>query len=361
MTPDIERRHPLRLWFTVTLLVAIFGGVSLVLAPVRGAIAWAAFLAFLLLPLQHRLTRYFGNRPGAAAGVLTGLAPLVLLIPLSLLGLAFAQQIGSLVGPLQAGGNLFDLEVLRDSAGHPVIAKLVGFAGKQLNLSPDAMHDYVVGAVKRYATTMASAGGQVVVSAAGGFLRFFLMLFILFFMLRDGEAAFVRAARLLPLEPARREALLDRLAKVTRAVVYGAGVTALMQGAMVGAAWAVTGLPGPVVFGVLAAVFALLPVGGTGLVWVPGILWLLAQDNVGWALFLLAAGVFISIADNFIRPVLISHQTPVPTLLVFLGVIGGVAAFGFIGFVFGPVLLVLATEVLRFTEQGRDSWTYPTS
>ena len=121
------------------------------------------------------------------------------------------------------------------------------------------------------------------------------------------------------------------------------------------------GLPGPVVFGVLAAVFALLPVGGTGLVWVPGTLWLLAQDSIGWALFLLGWGVFVSVVDNFIRPALISHQTPVPTLLVFLGVIGGVAAFGFIGFVFGPVLLVLATEVLRFAEQQRDSWTSPTS
>jgi predicted PurR-regulated permease PerM len=359
--PSGAERHPLRLWFTVALLLAVFGGVALILAPVRGAIAWAGFLAFLLLPLQRRLTRRFGGRSAAAAGLLTGLAPLVLLVPMSLLGLAFANQVGSLVGPLQSGANLFDLEVLRDSVGHPRIARLTAWAGQQLNLGPDAIHAYLVGAVKRYAATMATAGGQVVMSAAGGFLRFFLMLFILFFMLRDGEAAFLRMVKLLPLDTERREALLDRLARVTRAVVYGAGATALIQGALVGTAWAVAGLPGPVVFGVLAAVFALLPIGGTGLVWVPGTLWLLAQDNVGWAVFLLASGIFVSVVDNIVRPALISHQTPVPTLLVFLGVIGGVAAFGFIGFVFGPVLLVLATEVLRFAEQQRDSWTSPTS
>jgi len=350
-------RHPLRLWFTVVLLLAVFGGVALILAPVRGAIAWAAFLAFLLLPLQRRLTRHFRGSAAAAAGVLTGLAPLVLLVPLSLLGLAFASQIGTLVGPLQSGANLFDLEVLRDPAGHPRLARLFAWASQQLNLGPDAIHTYLVGAVKRYATTMATAGGQVVMSAAGGFLRFFLMLFILFFMLRDGEAAFLRMVKLLPIEPARRDALLDRLARVTRAVVYGAGATALIQGLLVGIAWAIAGLPGPVVFGVLAAVFALLPVGGTGLVWVPGTLWLFSQDKVSWALFLLASGVFVSIVDNFIRPALISRQTPVPTLLVFLGVIGGVAAFGFIGFVFGPVLLVLATEVLRFAESVNSAHT----
>lgn len=342
--------HPLRLWFTVALLLAILAGVAMILAPVRGAIAWAAFLAFLFLPLQRRLTRRFGGSAAAAAGVLTGLAPVVLLVPLSLLGLAFAQQVGTLVGPLQNGGNLFDLEVLRDPVGHPRVARLAGWASQQLNLGPDAIHGYLVGAVKRYATTMATAGGQIVMSAAGGFLRFFLMLFILFFMLRDGEAAFLRLVKLLPLETTRRDALLDRLARVTRAVVYGAGLTAIVQGTLVGIAWAIAGLPGPVVFGVLAAVFALLPIGGTALVWVPGTLWLLMQDRLGWALFLLAWGVFVSVIDNIVRPALISHQTPVPTLLVFLGVIGGVAAFGFIGFVFGPVLLVLATEVLRFAE-----------
>jgi predicted PurR-regulated permease PerM len=161
---------------------------------------------------------------------------------------------------------------------------------------------------------------------------------------------FGRLTRLLPLQPGRREQLLDRLARVTRAVVYGAGLTALGQGAMVGAAFAVAGLPGSVVFGVLASVVALLPFGGAALVWAPGAAWLLYTGQVGWAIFMLAWGVFVSTADNFVRPILISRQTPVPTLLVFLGVIGGISAFGFIGFIFGPVILVMATELLRFAE-----------
>ena len=109
----------LRLWFTVAVILTILATTLLILAPVRGAIAWAAFLAFLLLPLQRRLTRRFGNRPNAAAGVLTGLAPFVLLVPLALLGMAFAQQVSSLVGPLQSGGNLMDLRFLQDHANHP--------------------------------------------------------------------------------------------------------------------------------------------------------------------------------------------------------------------------------------------------
>jgi predicted PurR-regulated permease PerM len=67
-------------------------------------------------------------------------------------------------------------------------------------------------------------------------------------------------------------------------------------------------------------------------------------------MFMLAWGGVVSISDNFIRPAIISRYTPVPTLLVFLGVIGGVAAFGPIGFIIGPVILVLATELLRYAE-----------
>ena len=78
--------------------------------------------------------------------------------------------------------------------------------------------------------------------------------------------------------------------------------------------------------------------------------YLLATGSVGWAIFMLAWGGVVSVSDNFIRPMIISRYTPVPTLLVFLGVIGGVSAFGLLGFILGPVILVLATELLRYTE-----------
>jgi predicted PurR-regulated permease PerM len=160
-----------------------------------------------------------------------------------------------------------------------------------------------------------------------------------------------RAVKLAPLDPDRREALLLRLARVTRAVVFGAGLTAMAQGLLVGIGFTIVGLPGPVVFGVLATVSALLPFGGAGLVWVPAVLYLLGAQRWGAAIFMLAWGVVVSVSDNFIRPMIISRHTPVPTLVVFLGVLGGIAAFGLIGIVAGPVILVLASELFRFAEE----------
>ena len=107
---------------------------------------------------------------------------------------------------------------------------------------------------------------------------------------------------------------------------------------------------GFIVYGVLAAICGLLPFGGAALVWLPAAAWLLLSGKLGWGIFMLAWGGIVSTSDNFIRPVIISRYTPVPTLLVFIGVIGGVAAFGALGFILGPLILVLATELFRFAE-----------
>jgi predicted PurR-regulated permease PerM len=212
------------------------------------------------------------------------------------------------------------------------------------------IQDYLRGGAQEWAGRLAKSSGLIFLNAAGMLLRFFLMLFILFFALRDGAEWFRRVVALLPLAASSRDALFERLGKVLRAVVYGCGLTALAQGFLVTIGFAIAGLSGPIVFGVIAAVFALLPFGGAALVWVPGVLYLFAVGQVGFAIFMLVWGGVVSTADNFIRPVIISRYTPVPTLLVFLGVIGGVAGFGPIGFIMGPVVLVLATELLRFLE-----------
>jgi predicted PurR-regulated permease PerM len=340
----------LKRWFTIVVVVIVLWAVVLILKPMRMPIAWAALLAFLLHPLQRRLTRRFGNE-NAAAGVITGLTPVAIILPLTLLGIAFVQQISQIVQSLQSSPNLWDAAAWQDPDQHPRVAQLVAWARERFDFTPEEFQQQVAGGVTTVARKLAAASGQVFLNTAGTVLRFFLMLFILFFMLRDGPKWARRAANLVPLAPSSRNALFDRLGKVTRAVVYGCGVTAAVQGMLVGIGFAIAGLPGPVVFGVMAGVSALLPFGGAALVWAPAAIWLFASGEFGWGIFMSVWGGVVSTSDNFIRPIIISRYTPVPTLLVFLGVIGGVAAFGPIGFIFGPVILVLAIELLRFAEE----------
>jgi predicted PurR-regulated permease PerM len=342
--------HTLRRWFAVFVVVVVVWAVWLILRPMRAPIAWAAVLAFLLFPLQQRLTRALGGRRSAAAGILTGLTPIAIFVPLTLIGIAFAQQVSGLAVALQQNPDLFELSHWLDPVQNPRVAQLAEWASRRFGLQVSDLPGFLRTEAQEWAGALAKTSGALFLNTAGMVLRFFLMLFVLFFVLRDGALGFDRLAALLPLSGEKREALFTRLGKVLRAVVYGCGLTALVQGTLVTIGFAIAGLSGPIVFGVLACVMALLPFGGAAIIWLPGALYLLATGRVGWAIFMLAWGAVVSISDNFIRPMIISRYTPVPTLLVFLGVIGGVAAFGLLGFIAGPVILVLATELMRYAE-----------
>ncbi|MEO8308066.1 MAG: AI-2E family transporter [Pseudomonadota bacterium] len=340
----------LRRWFAVGALVLVAWAIWMVLRPLRMPLAWAGILTFLLYPLQLSLKRRLRGSRTAAAAVITAMTPIAIFAPLALIGLAFAQQIRALSDAFQANPELLNLYSWLDPATHPRIAGMAAWTGARFNIAPADIGSHLSANVGTWATSLAKSSGTFFLGTAGLLLRFFLMLFILFFLLRDGSLWFERLSSLLPLTAKRREALFTRLGKVLRAVVYGCGLTAIVQGALVGIGFAITGLSGPVVFGVLATLLALLPFGGAAVVWVPGVLYLLVSGHIGLSIFLLAWGGMVSISDNFIRPVIISRYTPVPTLLVFLGVIGGVSAFGPIGFIIGPVILVLATELLHYAE-----------
>jgi predicted PurR-regulated permease PerM len=337
-------------WITVAVLLAVLLAVWQIIRPLAVSLLWAGILAFLLYPLQQNLTRRLGNRPGIAAGLLTGLTPVAIFVPLTLLGLAFAAQISALTQSIEGDTNLFDLAGWIDPARHPRIAGIAAWVSERFDVGIEDLQQYLRDGVRSWAGTLARQGGAVFLLTAGVLLKFFVMLFVLFFALRDGGQLFARGVRLLPLDARRRNVLLTRLGKVLRAVVYGCGLTALVQGVLVSIGFAIAGLPGYVVFGVLAAVAGLLPFGGAALIWGPAALYLFATGQFGWGVFMLAWGGVVSTSDNFVRPMIISRYTPVPTLLVFIGVIGGVAAFGALGFILGPVILVLATELFRFAE-----------
>jgi predicted PurR-regulated permease PerM len=340
----------LRRWFTIGAVLLVLFAVWLIVRPLVLPIAWAAILAFLLHPLQVRLTRRFNGRATLAASVITALTPVAIFAPLALLSMAFLEQIAELTAGLQQEGDMFSLSNWLDPARHPRVAGMAAWVSERFNVQVADIQAYLRSGVQDWTGTVARYSGLAFLSTAGMVLRFFLMLFILFFMVRDGQIWFDRVVALLPLAESRREKLFTRLGKVLRAVVYGCGLTALVQGTLVTIGFAIAGIEGPIVFGVIASVLALLPFGGAALVWVPGMLYLLVTGSFGWAMFMLVWGAVVSISDNFIRPVIISRYTPVPTLLVFLGVIGGVSAYGPIGFIIGPVILVMAIELLRFTE-----------
>lgn len=344
--PDFYRRV-----FIIVAAAILGAGVWMVLRPFWGALAWAIVLAVLLAPLQDKLLTTLGPRPSLIAALLTLLTPIVVFLPLVLVGARFVEQGRSLIFEMQHSDWRIDGTLVDRIAEYPVIGPVVARATLMLDLDTTQITGFLVGIGQTLLRYLADFGSQLLLGALNTTLAFLLMLFLLFFMLRDGRHLLQRISNLLPLAVDRREALFTLLANTTRAVVYGSGLTAVFQGALTGVGFAVTGLPSPVVFGVLAALFSLLPAGGTAFVWLPATLALAGMGRSGAALFMLAWGAFISISDNFLRPLLVSKHAHVSTLVVFMGVIGGAAAFGGIGLIIGPVLLTLVSALLHFVEE----------
>ena len=321
------------------------------LAPFWGALAWGICLAFLLAPVHRWLARSLNGRAALSAGIITLLVPVLLAGPLASLGLAFVAQVADLITHLQEQPLRFDASLLTQLERYPIIGHLAEWLRHNLTATTEQLQGWVVSAAQAPLKSLAATSGNFLLGAMGTFVDFFVMLFLLFFLLRDGRHMLGRTVRLVPMEPQRRGELLKLVGDTTRAVAYGTVLTALAQGGLVGIGFAIAGLPSAIVFGVLAAFLALLPMGGAALVWVPAVAVLAATSHWAPAVFLAIWGLGVSVSDNLMRPLLISRQAPVSTLAVFVGVIGGVVAFGIIGVIIGPVLLTVMAALLRFVDE----------
>jgi predicted PurR-regulated permease PerM len=324
---------------------------SQILEHVIGALGWAAVLAFMLLPLQERLSRKLKGRKALSAGILTGLTPIFVMAPIALLAFTFAGQVATLLNYMRAHSALMSYqEVLQRLESVSIIGRAVHWARENAPISADQVQGWLTEGAQSTLKSAASLSGSVALGVFGTVISFVLMLFFLFFFLVDGRAMLAFLTRLIPIEPIRRAQLLKYLADVTRAVVFGSTATAVLQGVFVGLGFWFVGLPSPIVFGVLATIAALLPAGAAAVL-VPAVIYLIIVGRWGAAIFMAIWTAAMWVVENFARPLLTAQQAEVSTLAIFVGAIGGAAAFGILGLIIGPVLLSFAVALLEFAEE----------
>jgi len=326
-------------------------GLYKLLSPLFGMIGWAVVLAFVLYPLQVQLTGRLKGRRSLSAGILTVLTPFLVLVPISVLGVVFAGQAARLLQYLHDHSFLFSYAEMLDRISQvPLIGRAVEWARQDASVSAAQVQGWITESVQSALKTAATMGGDVALGVFGTLIGFFMMLFMLFFFLRDGGSIITGLTRLIPVEPARRDRLLKYLGEVTRAVVFGSVATALIQGVIVGIGFALVGLPSAVVWGVLATLAAFLPA-GSAIVLIPAVLYLAFQGRWGATIFLACWIAVLWIAENLLRPILTAHHAEVSTLALFIGAIGGAAAWGILGLFIGPVLLSFVIALVRFAQE----------
>jgi predicted PurR-regulated permease PerM len=178
-------------------------------------------------------------------------------------------------------------------------------------------------------------------------LNFVIVLVTLFFFLRDGAEFCYRIRRLLPMDHEHQERLFQNIVDAIYAVVHGSLVVAMVQGLLAGLAYWVLGVPFSVLWGVVTGFTALLPVGGSTLVSVPVCIYLFLEGQTIKAVALLVWSFgIVGTVDNILKPLLIGNRLGLPVLFLFFGILGGLALFGALGIILGPVLFALLRVLL---------------
>ena len=331
-------------WIALIVLAVLVAGCYLVLQPFLTALIWAIVLCCTTWPVFTRLQRATGGRLTLAALLLTLVIALVVLAPFVIVGVSLAENANELLGQ---GKRLIDEGPPDPPAwvGHiPVIGERAQayWAG--------IAHDSTsfMGELKQYLEPLrafALAGGA---SVAHGVLQLTLSILIAFFFYRDGDTMSRRlTASVGRIAGERGQHLIGVAVGTMRGAVYGILGTAIGQGVLAAIGFWLAGVPAAPLLGLVTFFLSPVPI-GPPLVWAPAAFWLFSAGHTGWGIFVLVWGVaVVSSVDNFIKPLIISRGSNLPFILVLLGILGGVIAFGFIGVFLGPTLLAIGFALIQ--------------
>ena len=324
--------------------------------PFVAPIYWAFLLAFMLFPVNRLARALVRGRRGTAAGLMTLGVAVGIVGPAALVAIAFANQAVQLGRRLSVLAERYQIAGPTDLLRLPVVGSAIDWLRRRFGVEDAQLRDWLVQGSQHAVQFLLARGGGVLLGVFGILGMLSVTLFVLFFFFRDGDALAERVVRIIPYDSRRKDKLERHLESVTRAVVFGTIVTALVQGTLLGLGFWITGIPSPVVFGALTAVASFVPLVGTALVWIPAAIYLWTQGVLWKTLFLVIWSlVIVGTADNLLRPLLVSGKSQVGTLTVFFGGLGGLAAFGFVGLFLGPVILALVLALLQFADEARNA------
>lgn len=336
--PQYERdRVRLLLFYAMVLLVGYLA--FQVVAPFLAALGWASVFAMVLSPIATRLDRRISTTMSATITTLT--AAVLIVGPAVLVLTILIREVTQVAVDIQQAGYTV-----------PTPARLQA-AWIELHTRspfplPADLSSTIAGALQTLASYIAGKTGSVLQNMIGFMFQLFVMLFGLFYLLRDRAGMVDVIRQLLPFPEERRERIIHQTHDLVVATVGSTFVVAVIQGALTGLALGLLGFRAPVFWGVMTSVFSVIPAVGSGIVWLPAAIWLFASGDVTKGIILVVFGtVVIGMADNILRPLLLSGRTTMHGLLVFVSLMGGVAAFGFIGLVLGPVVIATMSTLLE--------------
>ncbi|ACH39224.1 membrane protein, UPF0118 superfamily [Citrifermentans bemidjiense Bem] len=324
------------------LTIAAIALIVLLAVPILKPLAWALIIGIATMPHYNRILKRFPERAGRASGLMVLAVSLCLVLPATWLVVTAAVSAPDWYRQVE--------QLVQD------FSKTGSGALSQL-----PFYDRIMGLVQKFGIDLAGIGQKaassastIVLNTATDMVRnlfdliftLLVALFLLFFVYRDGERAVsVCIAKLAP-DQRRAQHLAAQIRSITTAVTVGTLLTCATQGVLAGLGYWVAGVPAPIFCGALTAIAALVPVVGTGVVWVPLVALIAVQGSyLNAVLLALWCILFVGVADNAIRPLAVGASSDVSVLAVVAGAICGVVIMGVLGLIVGPLIFAVLFSI----------------
>ena len=341
--PFITRGHLISLAFFSVLFFLVYE-LGQMLMPFSSALLWAAILALALYPWYTKLLVLVKGRAGLAAAIMTTLTVLVVVGPaIALIGVLATQAVD-----LYQGASELVFSGKLTSAWNTLADWLLKRMPYLPAISGTEVKAMLLKGFGDFSSSMAFQLGGLLKNTLAVLLNLLIMLVSLFFFFRSGESYYRTAMELLPFTLEQKRAIALKFHDTFTAVINGVFLIALLQGTMTGVGFALFGVPFAVFWGFLAAILALLPIGGAALVWLPGAAYLYLSGSTLHSILLALWGtLLVSLPDNFLKPLIIGKKAKISSFFLFLGILGGLQMYGFLGILFGPLVVTLLTAFIQ--------------
>jgi predicted PurR-regulated permease PerM len=309
------------------LILALGIAIIVALSPFLSGLLGTAVLYVMFVPLYGRLARRMKSGPAAT---------ITLLVALVAIGLPLVWLLGMVIGEAP--------DALRGVQGSPLFARIGSLRIGTVQVGAEL--------AKASGTIVSWLSGQLfafVGGATAAALNLVIAFFGLYYMLRSGTMVWGTVRPYIPFSPHTADALRDRFVSVTEATLLGTVLVAVMQGTLIGFGFWIVGLPSPLFWGTVTAFASILPVLGSALVWLPGVVVLLLEDRYGAAVGLaLIGGGLASNLDNLVRPLVYKRVSDLHPMITLIGAFAGVRYFGLLGVLLGPLAIAYLFELLEF-------------
>ena len=343
-------------YLPVVILIVVVVLSFLIIRPFIAPLVISILLTFIFYPIYKWLNKKTG-KPNLSAGLMTLVVILVIAIPLALALNSISKELYTSYTSFRDKNINKTISFNNTESNNVLDTLLIDISEisndfKIKNLLDDGLDTLI--------SKMTSGVSQFILAIPNRLLDLFVIFFTMFYFFRDGKKLLNMTENILPLKKQYKAKIHKKVNDVFFALVYGTIVTIIIQGIIAYIGFLIIGISSPLLWGVLISCSALLPFVGTAIIWLPLGLFYLGDGYLNNETSLIIKGIalllygslVIGTIDNLIKPKIIGDRAKINPVIILIGVLGGLAAFGFVGLIIGPIILALLTTIIELYLKG---------